>query len=76
MLYAKEWLNFDCQTNPSLQVEQINHRYALALRSRSIKEFKSLFAWLQSMDANLREQQSIRQNWILRNFQCMLCTLI
>jgi len=67
---AKEWLSFDCRLDTALQVEQINHRYALALRSRSIGEFKALFAWLQSMDANVREQQSIRQNWILRNFQC------
>lgn len=67
---AKEWLDFDCKNDSSLQVEQINHRYALALRSRSIKEFKCLFKWLQSMDATIREQESIRQNWILRNFQC------
>ena len=67
---AKDWLDFDCKQDSVLQVEQINHRYALALRSRSIKEFNYLFAWLQSMDANIREQDSIRQNWILRNFQC------
>jgi len=67
---AKDWLEFDCKNDAILQVEQINHRYALALRSRSIKEFKYLFKWLQSMDINIRNQESIRQNWILRNFQC------
>eukprot|EP01084_Bolivina_argentea_P043480 80120_1 len=70
ILLAKEWLDFECADNNSLKIEQINHRYALALRSRSIKEFKFLFNWLQSMDANIREQESIRQNWILRCFQC------
>jgi len=68
--FAKQWLDFDCHSNAALQVEQINHRYALALRSRSIKEFKALSNWLKCMDANVRELQSIRQNWILRNFQC------
>mmetsp|Transcript_14018 Transcript_14018/g.21128 ORF Transcript_14018/g.21128 Transcript_14018/m.21128 type:complete len:526 (-) Transcript_14018:57-1634(-) len=67
---AKHWLEFDCGDNTALQIEQINHRYALALRSRSIKEFKHLFAWLQAMDASHRERDTIRQNWILRNFQC------
>eukprot|EP01084_Bolivina_argentea_P166300 288749_1 len=67
---AKQWLDFDCKGDSALHIEQINHRYALALRSRSIKEFKHLFHWLQSMDANIREMDSIRQNWILRNFQC------
>lgn len=68
--FAKQWLDFDCRSDAALSVEQINHRYALALRSRSMKEFGALFQWLQAMDATLRERDSIRQNWILRNFQC------
>lgn len=44
---AKRWLEFDynaCDTDT--RIEQINHRYALALRSRKMKEFTLLFQWL------------------------------
>ena len=66
---AKGWLDFIAEDG-SMQVEQINHKYALALRSRNIKEFKSLYDWLKAMDSNEREKDNVRQNWILRCFQC------
>ena len=52
-----------------MQVEQTNHKYSLALRSRNIKKFKSLYDWLKAMDSNEREKDNARQNWILR---CLL----
>jgi len=43
---VRVFLTIDIQ----IQIEQINQRYALALKSRSIKEFRQLHQWLHKLD--------------------------
>jgi len=66
---AKSWLDFEA-TDAPIKTDQINHRYALSLRSRSVKEFNELYKWLEDMKSTIKEDKGLCQNWILRNFQC------